>query len=746
MIKTPRRAKDNTMIAIVIKTMVRCEICGLSKTLDGADFVHVRLGLDEAPEPLLCKCKDPVVVLNAIVRKYSISVAKVVESMVPSTTIDLLPDVSMNSVSFETMASKAVREVEVRLDSKLSQAMFQKMNEGFFEHTNTSEVQEVGCTWWTGPESNLNAKVRARSTGEKTLKVTREVIKVAPGYTLAISDEYGFEGKIAFPQYDVTMKELKSMIMIRNTSVTVISRMYGSGDSCTFASEFEIGGEFSHAIVRMVLCLVISTVGSVKSMVRLIDSDFMGEVRSNDHVVVDISSATGHKGVHMVKVDGVKTYVFCYEFGYVVCITDPDLTVVSCMVVTNHRTLPDMMAKPDVILAEMLMNGDLVFINVLAVDGRMVTSGLERMSKPNITTERPIFIYRKQRDAPLTKTQAKLEPMPNDGLVIVNSLRTLRLKQPTLDLMYSDGSLNAVENSVMVAIAPGHENMMEGVVYELDVIRNTDTDTIELVNPRERMMKKMPNPVDVVTRAIAAVLNDTTMNEALIDITAMSFQMRSKVYSRAQERAPANRKVIVTFGAGRFQEWRQMLVRNFSYIAVDPSIDITMISARARNYRVLEYDFKKSFSAQTVAIGKSGSTILWAKCTSEEFIRKTMPTSIMHSIGIPAVFSFSISYNIKTINMLRTNNIPVFGCGFVHDAMPRSGVGRPPATMVLEGIGMVTNKVVRSTFGKSTYVEPFLSMGAVQNMILVRKAMPEMWSKVDENTHDIMDRAVIMSG
>jgi len=39
--------------------------------------------------------------------------------------------------------------------------------------------------------------------------------------------------------------------------------------------------------------------------------------------------------------------------------------------------------------------------------------------------------------------------------------------------------------------------------------------------------------------------------EMTMDITAISFGIRSRVYQAAEARAPANRKVVVTFGVGR---------------------------------------------------------------------------------------------------------------------------------------------------------------------------------------------------
>jgi hypothetical protein len=39
-----------------------------------------------------------------------------------------------------------------------------------------------------------------------------------------------------------------------------------------------------------------------------------------------------------------------------------------------------------------------------------------------------------------------------------------------MDLVYEEGQLNGTENGLLVTVAPGSENMVRGVIYELDVV------------------------------------------------------------------------------------------------------------------------------------------------------------------------------------------------------------------------------------------------------------------------------------
>ena len=719
-----------------------CLMCGESKDPGKARFEHVRIGLDEAPEPVLCVCRDAGEIMKSIRHKMS-STVEIVNST-PGVVMDALAKMNIDSALIDTIASVPTVEVELRLNPHLSEILFIKMSKGMFESTNTTVIKERGCVMWTGPQTNVNAKVRKRSTGEATVKVTKNVTKVAPGYRLAVSHEYAFSGRIMHVQYDVEMTELRSTMKIRDRLVNVIARKYETGSKTSFAGEFEILGSLTNSIVRSVLCVAMGTIGCVKSMRNEVDEQFMNEVRSRDHVVIDVASMDRYAGKFLAKADGMKVYAFCYEFGYVICITDPALTVVTCMVTIAYKPLDEIATKPDILVLEMLMDGTMVYIDTLAVNGTVSLPANMEAYRCNITSERPMLIYRTIWDTMPTKFQLEMEPVPNDGIVLTNKFKTMRLKQPTVDLICMDGKLNAIENGIMTPLVNAHGTMETDVVYEMDVVKGQNDNEIMLVKPRQRLSKKLPNSMDVVRRAIASASTSELVDTSLLDITSMSFSMRKRVYEMARSRATSTRKVIVVFGAGRFQEWKEMKHEGFSYIAIDPEIDTTDVLKRWRGLKVRDYDFRASFSTQVVSISKTPETILVAKCTSEHFITKTMPTRVMFEIGIPAVFPFSVSYHIAIIAKLRNERVPVFGCGFVHDGIDTS-VGKDPVTMKIKDKNTGRNITVAATFGKSTYVEPYMKRCMVDGLVLVKDAMPDVWERVDSSTVEIMDRAVILT-
>ncbi|OAG36665.1 hypothetical protein AYO21_09140 [Fonsecaea monophora] len=171
------------------------------------------------------------------------------------------------------------------------------------------------------------------------------------------------------------------------------------------------------------------------------------------------------------------------------------------------------------------------------------------------------------------------------------------------------------------------------------------------------------------------------MDAVLLDITAMSFAMRDRVYTMAQSLVHEKRKMIVIAGAGRFQGWRQMIVSGWSYIAVDPEISVEDLFRRMKRATIMPYDFKRKFDDRVISTSKRATTVLWAKCRSEVFIDHAISTRTIAMMSIPAVFSLSISYHIKVINIFRAEGVPMFWCRFVHGAMPRSGVGRERVTL-----------------------------------------------------------------
>ena len=464
------------------------------------------------------------------------------------------------------------------------------------------------------------------------------------------------------------------------------------------------------------MAIMVCIVGCPKSLRPHIDATYLSDIRSRDPIVVDVPTLSGHSGRVLAKADGMKVYIMSYMFGYVTVLSDPGLTIQGCIVTIDDDPLAPMSRTPDVIVAEMLLNRSMVFIANLAINGQIASSTDFEYPGVRTSCRTPHFIHRTPWITMPTRSQLKFEPTPNDGIILVNDLRTIRLKIPTVDLICVDTRLCAIDNGVMVPVAMSDTNMEDGVVYEADVVKSADSKSVRIVKPRPRVTKKMSNPIDVVRRAVVSAMRDDCLSSALLDVTSMSFAIRERIYTLAQTNTSSGKNVIVIFGAGRFQEWKQMMSTKTSYITVDPEIDVTMLTKRAPTATVMPYDFRTPFNIQVMSIAKRPHTVLWAKCTSEMFIDRTMPNRFMVQAGMPAVFPFSLSYHIPVISRLSTERASTLGCGFVHDSISMTPIGP----------GRQSSSIIRATFGKSTYIEPYLSKASIPGLVLVKDDMPSL--------------------
>lgn len=724
-----------------IMNMSRCAKCSLSKDASTAELVHTRIGLDEAPEPLVCKCRPDSEVINGIMNKLP-SINAFLDVRSRMTTMKF-PSPNVNAAIITKMSRVPNVEVELRMSPFVSQLMYDSMLDGVFGDAYADVIAETGCSWWSGPSTNKVAKLRTRTTGDTIAKMIMCVHEIMPGIKLAVSYEYVFTGEIVRPEYISNMNELTVSTMISDVNVKMISRKYMCEDVVSYSSEIELEPGVAHAQLRLVLIAMMNTIGSEKEMKRYIDSAYMDEVRHADHDVVDVKDLTPYKGTIMIKADGMKVYVFCYVNGYVVTFANASLTVINYTVGMKNRLMYQITNRPDVLVAELMANGDLVYIDTLALSGMVVPCSREYRNRPMTAFECPGMIVRRRWNKISNMPTNPISRLQNDGIVCVSGFRTLRLKEPTIDLLFSNGLLYMSDNGKRVAVSHGHGLMSNNSVYEFTVIRSDQPNLVKIINPVKRLIKKSPNNSDIIRRAFMSVSEDANVSMILYDITSMSFAMRSRTYQMAQTIASAGRKVIVTFGVGRFQEMNEMRLNNFSYIAIDPDLDISNLKKRMKRTRIVPYDVNSSASKQIAAITNSPGTVLYYKGTSESFIMLVGVISTLSTMSIPSVFSFSISYHIAVINTLVDSGASVFGCGFIHDDMPTIGVGTKPVTMnvIRNRSG---NSIVKATFGKSTYVEPILTMNSVLSLHLIKSAIPEIWQNVDSSTYDIMSRAVIM--
>ena len=79
------------------------------------------------------------------------------------------------------------------------------------------------------------------------------------------------------------------------------------------------------------------------------------------------------------------------------------------------------------------------------------------------------MIIRKSWTKMPTRAQVVMEKIDSDRVVIMNKISTMRIKQPTIDLVFTTEGLIALSGKDTIKVAEGHPNMIESVVYKLDV-------------------------------------------------------------------------------------------------------------------------------------------------------------------------------------------------------------------------------------------------------------------------------------
>jgi hypothetical protein len=149
---------------------------------------------------------------------------------------------------------------------------------------------------------------------------------------------------------------------------------------------------------------------------------------------------------------------------------DWDFTVVSY--VTSHKLRPmyAVTRTLDVIVAEM-MYGIFVYIDTLSRGGQALPRSRDYANRPTSTFEYPDMEVRrswnKVTDVPVYSSTS----MSSDGVVCMTRFGTLRLKEPTIDLVCMDELVYMTDRGRVTLVARGHPGIANHAVYEVNVNR-----------------------------------------------------------------------------------------------------------------------------------------------------------------------------------------------------------------------------------------------------------------------------------
>lgn len=719
-----------------------CKICGLSKDPNKAGYIHTRIGSDEAPELALCRCKDRQTVIKAIQSRIrTLDLGDEMFDM--NTTIDMNESWPVNSVSVLEVDRSYKTEIEVRLSSTTSLSLWKVMETGFFGTVTRRTLEEIGCSKWMGKPFEKICRARNRTYEGNVLKVPLLSCNFMPGLSLNISREYSFEGTINKPQYSVQFEEMSVAMEMNGVKILINSREYETNNKKTYASEIEFLDQPTFEQICQVTSEILKMTETEKSMRMYVDASHMSQARYADHDVLDVSDVTMCSGIFTYKADGMKVYVFSYQTGYVITFTDRALTVIEYHIEPRSELPEDITKTPDIMVAEMMVDGSLIYIDTLALNNEPLEKPREYIQKPvQSSNYRPAMTVRKLWNSYQDMMQDRSHKISSDGYVCIGKNKTVRMKIPTVDLLCKDQQLCSTDATKTVIYGQAHPDMIENGVYELTVTAHKTLDIVTLSKPVRRLIKELPNPPDVVSRSFVSSFKETN-STILYDVVSVSFKMRRMVYNLAKSHAMSYRRVILSVGTGRFQEINEMDLKNFSYIVVDPEIDTERIKNRKDVKSIVKYDVYSSMMVQIRGITSRPGNVLYYKGKFSDFLNTGDILKTITTTSLPSVFSFSLSFCSAEINVLKSNGVPVYGCGYVHDHLPVLGVGKPPVTMKLEK-DQYGNSYVAAVFGKSTYNEPIFLSTSVKDLRKLSDVMPEVDSEIDTGTKQILDRAVLL--
>ncbi|CVL09218.1 uncharacterized protein FMAN_15458 [Fusarium mangiferae] len=657
---------------------------------------YVRLGLDGAPKAMVCKCKTA----NSML----ISMAATLDMAGMHKTQNYVSKVSRNNplpldpVDVNTMPKIYTIEIE----------------SGFMGNYLTSEIEEIGCyKYWREPYNKI-VKVRHRTTKGYAVKVPMSKANFMPGMVLTVSYEYSFVGRVVKNLCRTFMTQMSSRMEIKGVCVVVNYRKYEMEGHASFSCEVEFPEKYGFKELTRVMSEFVYVVGwetmmsettmsetimSETTISSYIDEAFMAEVKMSEHSVVDISSAENCSGKFMYKADGMKMYVFRYECGYVVCFSDRKLLAMSYIIENNSVFTVDINKTPDVVIVEM--------ISATAMPDAVIRDNWDTLSEFKLLK------------APL---------MQSDGMACVGKHKTVRVKEPTIDVFCKNGA---------------HKDMIEGSLYQMTVKAYTDKKSVRLCNPLRRLAKFNPNTPKIAMRSFASSLGKGENTTILYEVVSVSFKMREMVYNVAMVSASSGRKMTMTVGPGRSQEANLMEFKKFSYIAVDPEVDITRLTKRKNVKSVAKYNKYSTLTKQLKAISSSPGHVLYYDKTFKNFLLIYDTLKNLSEMSTPVVFSSSLSYCITSVNNLMSMSVPVYGCGFVHDGMTNTVAGRRPITMTVKK-SRNGDEYVSAVFGKSTYNEPLFMFSNIAGLKYIESVMPWLSKEIDIATKDIMSRAVLL--
>lgn len=741
---------------------LECSLCGRSKA---GRRVYRSLGADEAFLIEKCECPSLLVISSWIDESFMLASDVCPPSGEPASASSesvCLSEADHVRVSASN-CDKVSTEVELRLAGRLSRLLF----------ASSSSWESVTWTELGKPcmmdidSRHISGRLRQRShEGDAEAKATLVSVQICPGVLYCESIEAKVSAGKSGGRVCSSSQSYRVRVVERTKQLgdwLCRARLYHPDNqfSCEFEWRPSDGCNSSTPAdddILGVIGLLHTYCACPRSMTQVLRRSVTDLLRQVARPTRDVRKPPASDNVYRVKIDGEHTWLIDGGCLWYSCRNNSALTVTGFHVKSYVARLCEV---PDVIRAEQLTDGRLVFIDVLAANGSVVPVTNAHDSSMSLLfrsiREPPSLIIREDFS---TITEAQLSRLtcglPSDGIIVIDkaSSLTFRIKQPTVDLMADNGWLvsrpasrlgGRVNQPSMHKFFPAESGMINGRIYECKLaLDSTGCAMIESFS--QRCDKEVPNFYEIV-RDCLAILSSTDSEDLSLTsrVSNFSFVIRDAVYQSALN-SRCRGKLVIDIGSGRLQSASIFSMHSDdAFFMCDPQLVIPRSRQDVQFYDVTNSDAGQLLECLTLMQRGKIKRVLYRK-SAEELFSNAEVYDYVRVQRVPLVYSFSLSHLVPLYRRLFSDGFSQIGCCYVYDKADQDGT-----VFCLSGAKMSLaagdgRLGVMKLPGKEPIVEPAVTLSDVlaDESSLVSVRLAAEFAELEEDVKQILGNVAIV--
>ena len=706
--------------------------------------IQTRLGADEPATVSDCACRlQASVDFNAVLRQVSaVTFAEIPTELNLSPSMHTeLPPVLRRRFS-RSDARPLLRPAVTRVAFEYEIRMTAEMTRGSeFVHacSSRSVYSERGFSCLLSDSKGLAAyKIRERSDGSGCVaKRTLSSEWIAPGSKYAVAVEKSIRDRdfnlLASQNHDsaysVTVEE--HSLVLGNWIIR--HRTYEPDRSSSLEIEWTAQGEPAVELVQKILTWFYCSFYDQGSLRRFISRQYMQTVEAFKRPVYDQRSLLKAASVFMIKVDGEASLVIDGGYFWFTTRFNSSLSVTGF----KAKQLPTAYSQtPDMILCESLPDSRLVFIEIVAQDGKPLppnrdySAGVE--SIPYSFAELSIILRREHETLESAETELLATDLPADGVIGISHRlgTTYRIKKPTVDLLASEGKLvTSHERGTAETGLETLPGMLDKRVYECEL-------EISLVSSRYwvrdfvyRPDKAYANSKRVLKAVVMNACGSPGYAQAIRkQVTDLSMQLRQQVYDTAFS-SRVNGGLVIDVGSGRLQAKSFLHTRQCSLLLCDPKLRMSSLGDTYRGTDLTSMTSKHKLVTLQKLNSKRTEVAVFRGKVEDLFSSSELRQFVIEN-EIPIVFSFSVSHVLDFYIDMAQSGAKMLGCGYFYDRADEDGI-------VIEDFGVSMrvidsdNSIGKFVFGtENVFVERAVVTAEMQCTTL-RPALRELLDVIE---------------